>query len=118
MDGPMIDKYSTTNAINPKGLIEEVLQTDSCLSDGAHKIVCPIISMDERSEDVDQLITQHEKLINIFKGKRAEIESLANLDFNGLLARLTKQNNMSIVTEIAEYIGLGVPKICQVLHPT
>ena len=112
MDGPMSDKF--TASTTPKGLIEELLQTNASNNKDAHKAVIPIIPMEEQTEAVEQSIKLNKALIGIFQEKRDQLENLSKLDFDGLMERLARQNNMNIVTEISDFIGLGIPKICQV----
>ena len=114
MDGPMTEKFANTNATTPDGLIDDVLRSETTISRNAHMSVCPVIGGDERSEGVEMLIKQHDSLANIFKEKIEGIESLRKMSFDDLLTRLSRQNDMQIINSIADFIGLGIPKICQV----
>ena len=114
MDGPMKDKIATTNQTTPESLIDDVIRSERAISKDAHLTVCPIITSDDRSEEVETLIRSHEALVRIFKDKFNSIQNIKNLSFDELLLKLTKQYNMDIVNSVADFIGLGVPKICQV----
>ena len=111
MDGPMAEKFASPT--NPSALIDEILTSEAAITFDAHKSVCPIISGDQRSEEVESLLKLNEDLINIFREKMKGIESLRRLDFDALLTKLSRQTDMSIINSIADYIGLGIPKICQ-----
>ena len=103
-----------SNATTPNNFIDEVLKSEAEITFDAHKTVCPIITADDRSEPVDNLLSINKDLTNIFKKKMASLEALKSLSFDELLARLTKQNNMEIINSVADHLGLGVPKLVQV----
>ena len=114
MDGPMSEKIASSNLTTPDGLINDVIKSEMEVNKQAHLTVCPIITSDERTENVDELIKTNNMLVNIFKEKLASLENLRKFSFDELLMRLSKQNNMEIVNSVADFLGLGIPKICQV----
>lgn len=114
MDGPMSEKFASSNATTPSSLIDDVIKSESAISNNAHMSVCPVIIGEERTENVENLINQFNSLTNIFKEKIKGLESLRNLSFDDMLTRLSRQNDMQIVNSIADFLGLGIPKICQV----
>ena len=114
MDGPMNEKIASSNTTTSGDLIEDILKSEAAVCRNAHEAVCPVISLDDKDEEVENLLKMTKSLINIFKEKRSSIEVLSKLSFDDLLTQLTKQNSMVIVNSIADFLGLGIPKICQV----